>query len=143
PSTAQAMGCTQNGNLRLDSDARRARSIFGCGRENCLTSKSAKRFFSAGQTCLKNSARTALTKELRMRSTAPRAKSGDATNAPRCESHCIGIVFSDRLSVNHTRTQWQKEAGRLLAEYRRTGDTAHLRAFRVHRAAMGARLQKM
>jgi hypothetical protein len=36
---------------------------------------------------------------------------------------------------------WQQEATRLLSEYRRTGNAAHLKAFRVHRGAMGGRLR--
>jgi hypothetical protein len=35
---------------------------------------------------------------------------------------------------------WQQEATRLLSEYRRTGNLAHLKAFRVHRGAMKGRL---
>lgn len=40
------------------------------------------------------------------------------------------------------RAVWRLEAARLLSEYRRTGNTAHLKAFRVHRAAMGGRLRR-
>lgn len=76
-----------------------------------------------------------------MKPTSPKKKSGGAGNAARINPHSPGILFSDSLSVNHTREQWLKEAQRLFAEYRRTGDTEHLRAFRVHRAAMGARLR--
>jgi hypothetical protein len=35
--------------------------------------------------------------------------------------------------------QWRGEAARLAAEYRRTGNPAHLRALCVHSAAMRAR----
>ena len=36
---------------------------------------------------------------------------------------------------------WRQEAARLVSEHRRTGNAAHLKAFRVHRAAMGGRLR--
>ena len=75
-----------------------------------------------------------------MKSTAPKAKSGGARNASRINPHSTGILFDDGFSVNHTRAQWRKEAQRLFAEYQRTGNTAHLKAFRTHRAAM-ARLR--
>ena len=38
--------------------------------------------------------------------------------------------------------QWRREAHRLAAEYRRTGDCSHLRAFRRHRTAMGGRMRR-
>lgn len=37
--------------------------------------------------------------------------------------------------------RWREEAKRILAEYSRTGNPAHLKAFRVHRAAMGRRMR--
>ena len=37
---------------------------------------------------------------------------------------------------------WRQEAARLRSEYGRTGNAAHLKAFRVHRAAMGGRLRR-
>jgi hypothetical protein len=37
---------------------------------------------------------------------------------------------------------WRREGTRLLSEYRRTGNAAHLEAFRIHRAAMGGRLRR-
>lgn len=40
------------------------------------------------------------------------------------------------------RAVWRLEAARLLSEHRRTGNAAHLQAFRVHRAAMGGRLRR-
>ena len=70
----------------------------------------------------------------------PNETSGSG-KAARFESQCISIVSWDRLSVNHARTQWRNEARRLFAEYSRTSHGAHLKAFRVHRAAMGARLR--
>ena len=76
-----------------------------------------------------------------MKSTVPKAKSGGARNASRINPHSTGILFDDGFSVNHTRAQWRKEAQRLFAEYQRTRDRKHLRAFRIHRAAMGARLR--
>ena len=40
------------------------------------------------------------------------------------------------------RAVWRQEAARLLSEHRRTANAAHLKAFRVHRAAMGGRLHR-
>ncbi len=37
--------------------------------------------------------------------------------------------------------RWCSEAKRILAEYRRTGNPAHLKAFRIHRAAMVGRMR--
>ncbi len=37
--------------------------------------------------------------------------------------------------------QWRQEAHRLAALYRQSGNLAHLRAFRRHRAAMGGRMR--
>jgi hypothetical protein len=39
-----------------------------------------------------------------------------------------------------TLTIWREEAARLLSEHRRTDNNAHLKAFRVHRTAVGGRL---
>jgi len=36
--------------------------------------------------------------------------------------------------------RWEAEGGRILGLYRQTGNAVHLKAFRVHQAAMGARL---
>jgi hypothetical protein len=58
------------------------------------------------------------------------------------ETDCAFLLTLWRERVKHAPEQWRKEARRLFAEYRRTGQTAHLRAFRVHRAAMGARLRR-
>jgi hypothetical protein len=38
--------------------------------------------------------------------------------------------------------QWRREAHRLAAEYRRTGNPAHFLAFKRHRAAMGGRARR-
>ena len=76
-----------------------------------------------------------------MKRTSQERKSGRAGNVIRSESNRSGILVFRGYIVNHALAQWRKEAQRLFAEYRRTGDTAHLRAFRVHRAAMGARLR--
>ncbi len=38
--------------------------------------------------------------------------------------------------------RWWREARRILAEYERTGNPVHLRALRVHCAAMRARLRE-
>jgi len=67
-------------------------------------------------------------------------KSRGAANAPRSESNCNGILVSGTYSVNRALVQWRREAARLWTEYRRTGHPSHLRAFRIHRAAMGGRL---
>ena len=75
-----------------------------------------------------------------MNATSPKKKSGGAINAARSESNGISILLSGGYSVNHALAQWRKEAARLWAEYRRTRDRKHLRAFRIHRAAMKARL---
>lgn len=40
------------------------------------------------------------------------------------------------------RAVWRQEAARLLSEHRRTGNAAHLKAFCVHRTAMGGRLRR-
>lgn len=78
-----------------------------------------------------------------MKITFPKAKSGGATNAARYESNRTGILVFPGYSVNHALTQWRKEAARLLAEYQRTGHPSHLKAFRIHRAAMGGRLRSL
>lgn len=77
-----------------------------------------------------------------MRSISPKTKSGGAANATRLESYLTETLTSHIPSVNHTHEQWRREASRLLAEYGRTGNPEHLKAFRVHRAAMGARLRR-
>jgi hypothetical protein len=75
-----------------------------------------------------------------MKSTAPKAKSGGAGNASRINPHSTGILVFPGYGVNHALAQWRKEADRLWAEYQRTGNPVHLKAFDVHRAAMSARL---
>jgi hypothetical protein len=74
-----------------------------------------------------------------MKPTFPKKKSGGASGATRSESSRT-ILFPTGYSVNHVLAQWWKEADRLWAEYRRTEDPSHLKAFDVHRAAMSARL---
>jgi hypothetical protein len=72
-----------------------------------------------------------------MRSTSPKKKGGGATNATRSES--CSILWQSGYSVNHVLAQWRTEANRLRAEYDRTGNPAHLKAFKIHRAAMQTR----
>ncbi len=53
----------------------------------------------------------------------------------------------DRLSLieyrwsRYLQAHWRREAIRLFTEYRRTGNPAHLKAYRVHRAAMNRQLR--
>jgi len=75
-----------------------------------------------------------------MKPTSPKEKSGGAIHAARSEPNCTGIVVFPGYSVNPVLAQWRKEADRLWAEYQRTGNPVHLKAFDVHRAAMSARL---
>lgn len=75
-----------------------------------------------------------------MKATSPKEKSGGAANASRSESLSADILSFSDYRVNHVPAQWQKEAKRLWGEYRRTGNPSHLKAFQVHRAAMGGRL---
>jgi hypothetical protein len=75
-----------------------------------------------------------------MRTTTQKAKSGGASNTARSGSNRTGILVPSGYSVNHVLAQWRKEAARLWAEYQRTGNPVHLKAFDVHRAAMSARL---
>lgn len=42
----------------------------------------------------------------------------------------------------HLQAHWGAEANRLFTEYQRTGKPAHLKAYRVHCAAMTGRLQR-
>jgi hypothetical protein len=76
-----------------------------------------------------------------MRSTTSKAKSGGASNTARSGSNRTGILVFPGYSVNHVLVQWRNEAARLWSEYQRTGHPSHLRAFRIHRAAMGGRLR--
>lgn len=46
---------------------------------------------------------------------------------------------SPRHDGTSLRARWRAEGRRLLDEYRRTRKHSHLKAFHVHRAAMGAR----
>jgi len=73
-----------------------------------------------------------------MKLTFPKAKSGGAANAARIES--CSILLPSGYSVNHVLAQWRKEANRLRAEFERTGNPAHLKAFNIHRVAMSAGL---
>jgi hypothetical protein len=75
-----------------------------------------------------------------MKRTAPKAESGGAGNATRIIPHSTGILVFPGYSVNHVLAQWRKEGNRLRAEFERTGNPAHLKAFNIHRAAMSARL---
>lgn len=43
----------------------------------------------------------------------------------------------------YLQAHWRREAGRLLAEYERTGNPAHMEAYRVHCAAMGGRMNRL
>jgi hypothetical protein len=71
---------------------------------------------------------------------AAKRKSRESSPASQ-ETNCAFLLTLWRERVKHAPAQWRKEAQRLFAEYRRTGNMAHLKAFRVHRAAMGARLR--
>jgi hypothetical protein len=46
--------------------------------------------------------------------------------------------YHSSLALQACKVQWHGEAARLGAEYRRNGNPAHLRALRVHLAAMRA-----
>jgi hypothetical protein len=70
----------------------------------------------------------------------PNEKAGSQARLSQ-ETDCVFLLTLWRQRVKHAPERWRKEARRLFAEYQRTGDTAHLKAFRVHRAAMGARLR--
>ncbi len=72
----------------------------------------------------------------------PKEKGGIVTAARLERSNYTSKLFYRNSRVNHTREQWRGEATRLLAEYYRTKNPAHLRALRVHRAAMGGRIGK-
>src|SRR4051812_32710639 len=78
-------------------------------------------------------------RECGMKDISPKEKSGGATNATRSLLHSTEIVTSDGYSVNHLLAQWEKESQRLWAEYERTGNSAHLRALNIHRAAIRGR----
>ncbi len=49
--------------------------------------------------------------------------------------------YRSRLALQACKLQWRGEADRLAAEYRRTGNPAHLRALRVHLAAIAGRMR--
>lgn len=53
------------------------------------------------------------------------------------------ILLRHSAAVNPaTRARWKQEGDRLLAEFQRTRNPAHLRAFRGHRAAMAVRFRE-
>ena len=57
----------------------------------------------------------------------------ESSNDPQQYQRRLGLQTSCEI-------QWRREAHRLAVEYRRTRNPAHLRAFHVHRAAMGGRM---
>ena len=69
----------------------------------------------------------------------PKKKSGGATRAARSES--CNILLPTGYGVNHVLVRWRREAATLFSEYHRTRHLSHVKAFRIHRAAMGGRLR--
>ncbi len=74
----------------------------------------------------------------------PPKEEGRAENAARLANNDRATsLYHQPGNVNRTSLQarWHAEGARILGLYRRTGNHAHLKAFQVHRAAMGARLR--
>lgn len=72
---------------------------------------------------------------------SPAKEKGALQHAPLL-SKLSPAEYPSRLGLQARREiSWLREAKRILAEYRRTDNPAHLKAFRVHRAAMGRRMR--
>lgn len=50
------------------------------------------------------------------------------------------LEYPNRIALQ---ARWRVEASRLLAEWRRSGNPKHRKAFLTHRAAMGARMRML